>query len=622
MVTEYADFGAFGTDLGFEVDGSEPCGRLNIQVCPDQGYDFTEISQDRDYERYYIKSNQEIDLTYFANIDELNAYWVVEGPTDWNNVKIDDANSNPYLIQNTDSVTATFCQETLSLIFDCNQGATWNVSLYLYNDEGHGRKLFIQVVTDDVGADSDKPDADFQILWNENNPDKTDSTVVVPHPEFPTKEFRGKSRNVYQIILPDDINSDYSSDTGVWVYFDASLSQDLDWVGDGSGIKYYEWKVANDYPIKYSQFKNIRVIGEIESPDNPSNNKVAPFFQYQFFNVTSDRDTTFEDSLIWFDLIVYDNAMNPSDTTRIYFQVVSPDLVDEPPQWEFEDTISCGVDKNDPCTLDNTDESDNLVEFSVTLTDGIESGGVLIEASTVDPKTLEINDKANMLSEGTYMAAANKAEGDVIKMMVNISGSYGDIGTSNSITIYLRIAEGSSYDLSDNFTITLQNNMNSSTGDGDGTDGTNTNAETQSGAGGDTLILVGGVVVFIVIALILTLMFVRGRGDSDMDDSFGGDVGEMDAVEAYVQQLVAQGYPEETARTYAQAAIAQQQQQQQSVASVGAAGAGVSATAVTAQPSAQATNPKMEAYVQQLIAQGYPEAQARSYAMQFADRFK
>ena len=38
--------------------------------------------------------------------------------------------------------------------------------------------------------------------------------------------------------------------------------------------------------------------------------------------------------------------------------------------------------------------------------------------------------------------------------------------------------------------------------------------------------------------------------------------------------------------------------------------------------SAQDTNPKMEAYVQQLIAQGYPEAQARAYAMQFADRFK
>ncbi|CAI8242600.1 MAG: Uncharacterised protein [Methanobacteriota archaeon] len=624
MVTEYSEFGAFGTGLGLEIDGSEPCGRLNIQVCPDQGYDFTEISQDNDYEKYYIKSNEAIDLSYFSDLEGLEAYWVVDGPTDWDNTKIDDANLNPLLVKNMDSVTASFCQETTSLIFDCNQGATWNVSLYLYTDDGHGRKLFIQIVTDDIGADSDKPNAEFEILWNDMNPGKTDTSEVIPHPEYPTKEFRGKARNVYQIILPDDINSDFSSDTGVWVYFDAAMSKDLDWVGEGTGIKYYEWKIANDYPIRYSQFKDIRVIGEIESPDNPSNNRVSPIFQYQFFNVTSDRDTTFEDSLIWFDLIVYDNAMNPSDTTRIYFQVVSPDLVDEPPQWEFENTISCGVDKNDPCTLDNTEEADYYVEFSVTLTAGVEAGGVLIEAATVDPNTLALNDKANMQGEGTYVTANNKNQGDVVNMKVNISKSYGAPDTSNSIVIYLRIAEGSSYDLSDNFTITLQNNMNSSSVNNDDVDdGTNTNTEAQSGDAGNTLILVGGVVVFVVIALILTLMFVRGRGDSEMGDGFGGDVGEMDAVEAYVQQLVAQGYPEETARTYAQAYIAQQQQQT-GVASVGAAGAGT-ATATTplpAQQSAQATNPKMEAYVQQLISQGYPEAQARAYAMQFADRFK
>jgi len=221
------------------------------------------------------------------------------------------------------------------------------------------------------------------------------------------------------------------------------------------------------------------------------------------------------------------------------------------------------------------------------------------------------------------MAAANKNEGDVVNMQVNISTSYGAPETSNSITIYLRIVEGSSYDLSDNFTITLQNNMNTSIDTNDGDNGDNTNVETQSGEMGNTLILVGGVVVFVVIALILTLMFVRGRGDSEMDDSFGGDVGEMDAVEAYVQQLVAQGYPEETARTYAQAYIAQQQTAG-GVASVGVAGAGTAAVTapVPAQQSAQATNPKMEAYVQQLISQGYPEAQARAYAMQFADRFK
>ena len=297
-----------------------------------------------------------------------------------------------------DSVKATFCQETTSMVFDCNQGATWNITLYLYNEQGHGRSLFIQVVTDDVGADSDAPNAEFEIVWGD---DKTDSSKVIPHPENPTKQYGGEPRDVYQIILPDDINSDYTSDTGVWVYFDASNSLDLDWVGDGSGIKWYEWRVTNDYPIKYTQFKDIKIFGDVDDDNDP--NKAAPYFEFQFTHVTADRDTTFEDSLIWFDLVVYDNAMNPSATTRIYFQVVSPDLIDEPPVWEFENTISCGIDKNDPCTLDDTENSDYEVSFSVTLTSGVEAGGVTIEASTVDPSSLETVDKANMLSDGTYM---------------------------------------------------------------------------------------------------------------------------------------------------------------------------------------------------------------------------
>ena len=49
------------------------------------------------------------------------------------------------------------------------------------------------------------------------------------------------------------------------------------------------------------------------------------------------------------------------------------------------------------------------------------------------------------------------------------------------------------------------------------------------------------------------MMFMRGRGGSDQQDSvesFGG-VEQMDPVEAYVQQLVAQGYDEQMARQYA-----------------------------------------------------------------------
>ena len=76
---------------------------------------------------------------------------------------------------------------------------------------------------------------------------------------------------------------------------------------------------------------------------------------------------------------------------------------------------------------------------------------------------------------------------------------------------------------------------------------------------------IAGGALLLLIVIIVTLMLVRGRGDSDAIDSgtFGGDVAEMDPVEAYVQQLVAQGYPEETARAYAQQYYAQAAQQQQ-----------------------------------------------------------
>ena len=66
--------------------------------------------------------------------------------------------------------------------------------------------------------------------------------------------------------------------------------------------------------------------------------------------------------------------------------------------------------------------------------------------------------------------------------------------------------------------------------------------------------------------IIVTLLLVRGRSgetSTAVDGAFGGDVAQMDPIEAYVQQLVAQGYPEETARAYAQQYYAQAAQQQQ-----------------------------------------------------------
>ena len=96
---------------------------------------------------------------------------------------------------------------------------------------------------------------------------------------------------------------------------------------------------------------------------------------------------------------------------------------------------------------------------------------------------------------------------------------------------------------------------------------------TTSGDGGDegglsSGLLFGGIAAFVLLLVIVTtLLLVRRGGGGSVTDrhaaTFGDDVAEMDPVEAYVQQLVAQGYPEETARAYAQQYYAQAAQQQQ-----------------------------------------------------------
>ncbi|MEC7365176.1 MAG: hypothetical protein VYC73_03985, partial [Candidatus Thermoplasmatota archaeon] len=80
-----------------------------------------------------------------------------------------------------------------------------------------------------------------------------------------------------------------------------------------------------------------------------------------------------------------------------------------------------------------------------------------------------------------------------------------------------------------------------------------------------TLLFAGGIVALLLIAVLgVTMMFMRGRRGSDQQDSvesFGG-VEQMDPVEAYVQQLVAQGYDEQMARQYATQYYAQYYSQQ------------------------------------------------------------
>jgi hypothetical protein len=87
--------------------------------------------------------------------------------------------------------------------------------------------------------------------------------------------------------------------------------------------------------------------------------------------------------------------------------------------------------------------------------------------------------------------------------------------------------------------------------------------DAESSSDSDLMLYLGGGLGLALI-VILSLFFVLRGGNEDeiVDSGMGGDfsataagyagVAEMDPMEQYVQQLIAQGYPEETARAYAQ----------------------------------------------------------------------
>ena len=95
--------------------------------------------------------------------------------------------------------------------------------------------------------------------------------------------------------------------------------------------------------------------------------------------------------------------------------------------------------------------------------------------------------------------------------------------------------------------------------------GGDSNGGGSSEGGLSTTIIVGvGGALLLVLVVVVTLVFRgRSRGDVETDtvEQFGG-VETMDPVEAYVQQMVASGYDEQQARAYAEQYYASYYEQQ------------------------------------------------------------
>jgi hypothetical protein len=127
---------------------------------------------------------------------------------------------------------------------------------------------------------------------------------------------------------------------------------------------------------------------------------------------------------------------------------------------------------------------------------------------------------------------------------------------------------------------------------------------------GSNLMLIVAIIASVLVLLLVSVFFLRSGSGDKIDNLSAAAAGygqEMDMTEQYVQQLIAQGYPEETARAYAAQYVGQ-------AAAPAAAAPAAAAPAASNDLYTQYYNQ----YYQQFVSQGYDEATAAQYAQQYA----
>ncbi len=603
QVTPYpTGFGVLGNGLDLAING----------VVPDNN------ASTGGYADIYIKSNAELTFSYTTETTEsLETDWILDGPSSW---------SGSTMATGTDHITdtspvATFCKIDLASATGCAQGVEWDITLILHDAAGHSRMISVTVQTNDVFADSFQPIADAQIDMREGYADQVE--------HIGTNTIQGEDWDVHRITLDD---------TGaVTIYFDASNSSDEDSL-DGNGIERYEWRVLFDAEWDDDNFD---ITGHSFVQTSASNG----MFAYTFKNQTEPDDvSTAATTQIRFELIVFDGAGKFSLEHKMYFEVVSPTYGDEIPDFDYslliggQDCVKASED-NTPCQA-QTDE--------ITITGTILAGN---EGAATGDVTVEIAFGRFLLDVGTstekfqndtlgdYSIQDKLKDGDTFSLDLKLDRKY--LNEALNLTIYIKVSEGSDYinavykqidiilpackgveppleALAGGFWILDIDGKCQWSGDWTYVDGEWNEPQSSEEVDGTEsalsgFILPGLIGIVLVVVVLLTLLFIRKGSE---DDTKGYEVGEtgfggvIDQTEQYVQQLIAQGYPEETARAYAQ-----------QYASQAAAAAPVAATPVAAAPVAAASvmdDAVYQQYYQQFASQGYDAATAAAYAQQYA----
>jgi hypothetical protein len=473
------------------------------------------------YATMYIKSNSDLDFSYVTSVEGVFADWTLESGnndsvTGWDGSIIDSGEySHTQQLSPSIPTLGSFCVGDTTSNTGCRIGAEWMLVLYLHDDEGHTRITYIRMVTDDTLADEFRPIASASMIENT----VTDTYVTLDG----TKTVAGVDWPVYRARL---------SDTGdLSISFTAQDSYDPDAPEGEKGIELYEWKVFFDYP--WDSADPTLVGHEFQIPFAAGDD-----WTYVFRNLTSSPNGNLENE-IRIELIVYDKAGKQSEKARMYFIVVGEDFGDDEPV----------VDFSKPRPEDS--QSENLVTISGSLLSGAENSDVVIEVALTEAVLdYTTTQKITQKSIGKYNKTENLADGQSFTLTLDISDLYQETGVAATIYVLITEGDGSRYTISQTLAINLLPIVPD---------------EPDEKEGGMSMLLMGGLAAFILILVVVVTVVMRGRGKEDHGDDvveqFGG-VEEMDPVEAYVQQMVASGYDEQTARQYAQQYYAQYYEQQ------------------------------------------------------------
>ena len=475
------------------------------------------------YERTPIKSSAELDFGFLTETTGIHADWLIESAngedvTGWDGQALGDDNNHVHRPNSTDPVTATFCVPDENAELGCKIDAEWRIWLFLHDSHGNTRITNISVYTNDVNADSTPPVAHIEILEDFAF---TEFVEFVGYQQTPTGD---QDEDGNWIMVDSPKYRVRLSDTGdTTISFSSANSSDI-----GTGIGKFSWSINGDGD-------SVHVY---ELPGSEVE------WTYTFRNLTVGQNT------IMVELTVYDKREQRNlEPNRVFFEVVGEMFGDSAPDVEFDSITT--ADGDSFSALDS-----DIVNITGTVVDNDASAecDVKVEASLDDISVFDKSEgiKTAQKALGRFDWQDGLCDGDQYLLSLNISHLYLELD-GNAGIIHIRVTEGS-YVVDDQIQLYTVPRSDEETGGNE-----------EGNSGPSTFVFAGIGALLLIAVLAITMMFMRRGGGSDQEqdsvESFGG-VEQMDPVEAYVQQLVAQGYEEQMARQYATQYYAQYYSQQ------------------------------------------------------------